>query len=145
MGYDAYAYGVLGIKIDVSKLFAPVKVPHAEHTVPANAKYCPECGEPACKVVRKFLLSDENTEEHELAVLEEYLSNLKPARKIDIVVADCEKPGPVYVGWKFEAPIRIDILKLDATHHKNVLAGIIPQKYWKDDDFGLWIVKYESY
>jgi len=133
MGYDAYAYAVIGCKLPLAIFSETTRVRGCGHQEIEGAKFCAECGKPTWTKETKEPSADE---------IDENLSGKLKDMGIKAVWNGCESKS-VYIGvavggYENASPIPVP----DAERIREILV----QAYGNEvKEFGLWAVLYESY
>ena len=139
MGVDYYATALVGCKIDKSKLYllcTETVVPACNHPSATLHTFCPECGKPTTRKVRKPI--PQFNEDSDL------LCDLKVVWSTDNAEAFvCRVPASTQSSRSNSGPVMVQAPTYsDYESIKNVLE---PLGLWQPALFGLWVVPYVSY
>lgn len=136
MGYNCEAWAVIGVPLRKQQLLLKKEVLGCSCNPDSENKFCPVCGKPAKKTVEEPVFKGKH------GGLPEYDEELAPdvvLRRPDSEAAD------YYLGVHFVAQARYFAGIPDFTGIKEKIKGLLePCGLWDEEDFGLWVVKYES-
>lgn len=139
MGYNAYAYAVIGIKVPSSVFSKKHPQRGCEHPEVKGAKFCPECGAPTWK--------EEEFPPDRVEIEENLPKNLKDLG-VEVVDSGTDSDS-TYIGF-----VVMDGAYKEDEHQFRELPGqadlenlrkTLCEQFPSAENFGLWSVLYESY